>query len=124
MSRFDWPLDRTLARIGDHGLIYKADGVDHRVWWAVCPCCLAGDWTLRIREAGRGGPVSFYCSSGCHDGQVRDTVERDPVEARIAELERREARAVRLASDARDLAARAIQQLADATTPAHLQAVA
>jgi hypothetical protein len=100
------PLDRALEALRAHLLVYRWAEHDLKVWETVCPSCLAPEWGLRIREPRRGGPISFYCRSGCPDTDVREALEREPVEPRIEA-------ALLLAEQARDIAARALELVAD-----------
>jgi hypothetical protein len=110
------PLDETLQRLREHRLLYRWDDEDVRIFWAMCPACRSGGWDLRIREAGRGGPVSYFCKSGCTDDEIRDALAREPVHPRVEAAEAKAMAMLELADQARDLAARALEQLAGAAT--------
>jgi hypothetical protein len=103
-TRPDGALDMALERLRAHGLAYRWSEPDLKVWESVCPACRFPDWTLRLRESLRGGPITLICRSGCGDTAIRAALERDAVEPRI-EL------AIEIAEDAREVAARALQLL-------------
>jgi hypothetical protein len=116
MSRSDWSLDVVLQQLREHRLVYEWDQSDLKVWHAVCPVCRAhpgcctGEWTLRLREPWRGGPISLACTTGCEDTKVRAALAADPDSIKLAD-------ALRLAEDARSVAAKALQLLSTAHGP-------
>jgi hypothetical protein len=107
MSRSDWPLDIALAKLSAHGLPYRWDERDLKVWTAACPSCRSGGWDLRIRESRRGGPITMICANGCAD--VAEALDREPIHPRIEEAERSAEQAWLVAQAARAIAARALE---------------
>jgi hypothetical protein len=107
------PLDRLLGRILAHGLLYRADAARDNIWHALCPCCRAPQWTLTIRERGRGGGIQLRCATGCSERQIHDALEREPVDARVEAAEAREAEAWALTAQMRQIAARALELALD-----------
>jgi hypothetical protein len=90
------------------GLDYRWTLDDLRAWEAVCPCCR--QWGLRMRESFPGGPVTLDCTAtGCEDGAIRWSFSADPLEWRVAELERERENALTLAEQAAEIAARAFR---------------
>jgi hypothetical protein len=118
MSRADWPLDLALESLRRLSLPYKWDAADLRIWWSVCPACRTPDWTLRLREAGRGGPLSLFCACGCAEDLILWALSEDPARWRIAGLERQLAAAVDAAESARDIAALCLADGAPRGVPA------
>lgn len=102
-------LDRTLERLRAHGLPYRWDIAHFHTWHAVCPSCRAPEWGLILREYRRGGALDLRCSAGCTSAEVHAALERDPAELRIEAAEARTADALKLAEQARAVAARAIE---------------
>lgn len=105
---FARPLDRALERLRVHGLPHRADAEHFNTWHAACPSCRVPDWTLLLREHGRGGSIDLRCVAGCAEHEIRDALERNPAEARIEAADARAVEALELAEQARDLAARAL----------------
>jgi hypothetical protein len=83
MSSPTWPMDVALQQLRGLALPYKWDERDLCVWWAVCPACKAQEWALRLREAGRGGPVSLSCSTGCDSAAIHASLAADPNALRL-----------------------------------------
>jgi hypothetical protein len=118
----DRPLDRALARIGAHGLPYRLDATRFDTWHAMCPYCRTPDWTLTIRERGRGGEIGLRCAAGCTDAEIRDALERDPADARIEAAETAASEAWAILEQLRTLATEALELAAGACEPVRLAA--
>lgn len=71
------------------------------------------DWTLTLRERGRGGAIALRCAAGCADAEIHVALERDPAEARVEAAEAREAQAWEIAGQLRTLLVRALDLAAD-----------
>lgn len=93
-------LDIALERLRWHGLPYRWQEHDPKVWEAVCPACRHGDYGLRIREPFRDAPLSLYCKWGCTDAEIRAALDREPVEPRIQEALELAERASTIAAEA------------------------
>jgi len=119
-TRPDGPLDHALERLRAHGLPYKADIARHDSWISTCPVCRPGSWSLRLREAGRGGAVTVMCAAGgCPSEQVLEALEREPIAPRIEAAEASARRAWEVAEQAREVAERALRLAARAVDRSH-----
>jgi len=116
MSRAWGPLDEALEDCRRHRLPYRWHATDLNVFESTCPLCRSGGWDLRIREAGRGGPVAFFCSNGCADSDVRTALAAEAVHPQIEAAEVKAAEYLELAEQARGIASRALEQLAAGVT--------
>lgn len=69
---FDRPADAILWALRRRGVDYRCTPSLY-AWIARCPVCgggIAGGLTVRITEAGFGGPVTVSCSTGCREPDV------------------------------------------------------
>jgi hypothetical protein len=103
---FEQPLDAALLALRVAELPYQWTD-DLKVWRSVCPSCRAPEWGLTIREGYVGGPITLRCSSRCSDPEIRAALaaaahDIDPF-------------ALELAEEARDVAERALELIADDT---------
>jgi hypothetical protein len=102
------PLDAALQDLRRLGLPYAWRIDDLRRWDALCPVCRK--WPLVLFEAYRGSSATLTCEGGgCDPGAVVWALSSDPLQWRVAELERELADALDLADGARDIAARALR---------------